>query len=229
MAGRLPFAGLGADLATLFAGGIAGMVVYGLLLLRADLPTDLSGVVESYDGSLWDRAGAFGAETATALGPTSQRHAAALARALVPPRPRNGLLAARAARRHGLPPLVSPITGGVLVTRRGPDVALVASGRVYTLHPDLAAALAPHLDGLPFDPTAVGAGLAHPDASPAPPAPAQARRPGPPPPELPAPPPPPPPEPASTGQAGGTPPPTEPPVVAALHRLLALEVLAVAP
>ena len=199
-------------------------------LLRADLPTDLSGVVESYDGSLWDRAGAFGAETATALGPTSQRHAAALARALVPPRPRNGLLAARAARRHGLPPLVSPITGGVLVTRRGPDVALVASGRVYTLHPDLAAALAPHLDGLPFDPTALVAGLAHLDEPPA--ADAEPGQPVPAAPESPtsdspgtstAS------ESESSGPAAGTPVPAERPVVAALHRLLALEVLAVAP
>ncbi|MEO6628485.1 MAG: hypothetical protein ABIP03_07925 [Aquihabitans sp.] len=128
-------------------------------LLRADLPTDLDAPIESYGGSLYATLGAFHTEAALALGEIPQAHAVAMLRAMIPARPRNGLLDVRRAQRDGLPLLSAPLPGGVLVTTVGDEEALVAGGLVCTLAPDLANALTPHLDGRPFDPGPVLATL----------------------------------------------------------------------
>ncbi len=136
-------------------------------LLRADLPTDLDGPVESYAGSLYDQPLAFHREVSGALAGPAQALAAARLRAWVPARVQASLLDARAVVHDtdltvsGGTRLRCPLTAGLCLTDRPDGPALVAQGLVVELHPDLAERLVPHLDGRPFDPAPLLHDLAH--------------------------------------------------------------------
>lgn len=118
-------------------------------LLRADLPTSFQRPIESYDGTLYDDFSKFAAEVDNALGPKAMDHAAAFARASLPPRASRdvGLLTSLAFRADPSGEVRCPAHTGVMLTQVGDAAHLVAGGRIFTLPDGVADAVAPLLDG----------------------------------------------------------------------------------
>ena len=138
-------------------------------LLRADLPADLDRPTASYEGSLYDRGGAFGDELSAAIAGGGFEHAVAGQRAGQPPRTGQRLLAALAAIgvRDSIDQasvgagdtddafdetteLRCPLPGGVAVVANQDVPTIAARGAKLVVAPWLLDALAPHLDGEPF-------------------------------------------------------------------------------
>ena len=138
-------------------------------LLRADLPADLDRPTASYEGSLYDRSGAFGDELQTAIAGGGFEHAVAAQRAGQPPRTAQHLFAALAAigvrdavdqgsvggadtddQLDETTELRCPLPGGVTVVANQEDPTIAARGAKLVLAPWLLDSLAPHLDGEPF-------------------------------------------------------------------------------
>lgn len=120
-------------------------------LLRADLPTSFERPIESYDGTLYDDFSKFAAEVDIALGPKAKDHAAAFARASLPPRASRdvGLLTSLAFRADPSGEVRCPAHAGVMVTQVEDAAHLVVGGGIFTLPDGVAEAVAPLLDGSP--------------------------------------------------------------------------------
>jgi len=120
-------------------------------LLRADLPTSFERPIESYDGTLYDDFSKFAAEVDNALGPKAMDHAAAFARATLPPRASRdvGLLTSLAFRADPSGEVRCPAHAGVMVTQVEDAAHLVVGGGIFTLPDGVAEAVAPLLDGSP--------------------------------------------------------------------------------
>ncbi|MCO5312220.1 MAG: hypothetical protein M9952_04685 [Microthrixaceae bacterium] len=122
-------------------------------LLRADLPTSFQRPIESYGGTLYDDLSKFRAEVEAALGPKALDHAAAFARAGLPPRTSRdvGLLTSLAFRAEPHGDVRSPAHAGVMVTQVDDAQHLVVGGGVFTFPEGVAEVMAPLLDGRPLE------------------------------------------------------------------------------
>lgn len=120
-------------------------------LLRADLPTSFERPIESYGGTLYDDFPKFAAEVDNALGPKAMDHAAAFARASLPPRASRdvGLLTSLAFRSDPTGEVRCPAHAGVMLTLVGDASHFAVGGGIFTLPDGAAEAVAPLLGGRP--------------------------------------------------------------------------------
>jgi hypothetical protein len=120
-------------------------------LLRADLPTSFERPIESYGGTLYDDFSKFAAEVDNALGPKAMDHAAAFARASLPPRASRdvGLLTSLAFRSNPTGEVRCPAHTGVMLTQVEDASHFAVGGGIFTLPDGAAEQVAPLLDGRP--------------------------------------------------------------------------------